>query len=420
MIYSKWGGIYLIWFKYKDFLGIKMKFKNYIQIHEKLASTKILSGIPHFKNLIQQGDDIVEKILTQPLIIIEKQDGQKFSLKKTDQGIIEYWSKNKKLDRAFLLVNKNWRILINRLEDLRKETGNFSKLPNNSEISGEFIKGPIGNTIEYTKIPRGNWVVFYAEVAGKKYTSIDYQILHQWADYFQSERQPVLFDGILSEKQKEEIIGFLVLSDEERISKYKTKDFTTFIIEVIKPGYIPISGEKIEGIVIYSRNKLLPISIVKLVDPSFMEKNKAKWNLFGEEIEEFKMKLISFIVKNTTTDLINSIWKENKDELEKMSGEEKYVFLLDKVFLQLINRNDLKVIFEEFRILDGLEPNPNVDLDHIDRKVKIYLKNWFNIEFYILMLLIFNKERTRRSGKLYKSLDLEKFNSIVKLLRKEY
>lgn len=390
-----------------------MTFKQFF-LESKLESKKI-TFLPHLKDVIKQGKDIVENILTSHLIISEKKDGSKFSIIKTSDGEVEYWSKNVKLDKPFLIANKNWSKLIDRLEVLRKKTKNFSKLPNNSEVSGEFIQSVDHNTVAYQKLPKGNWVVYFANINGTEYNVPQYQELHEISDYFESEKEPILFDGKLSEEQKNKLFEFLDLSDEERIKKFKTENFTQFIISIIKPDYEPLLGQKMEGIVLYVKGQELPINIVKIVDPTFTEINRERWDKNKVKIEEFKRELIGFILKNTPISLIKKYKKDFSEMLSGMKEDEKYVFLIDRLLTHYGTKKkvELDEIRNKFKELANIE-NVYINKDLIGNESKYTInKDWLSRELYLLMLIALRREKKKRS-EMFKNVDLEQFNSIVR------
>ena len=393
-----------------------MNFKQFL-IEEKLGSKEI-TGLPHLSDYIEKGKDLVLSLLSDNIIISEKKDGQKFSLIKTKEGNVEYWSKNYKLDKPFLIINPAWKKLINRLEALRKKTNNFSDIPNDSEISGEFIKDVKANTIEYTKIPKGSWVVYYADIAGTKYGVEEYSELHKWADYLESEREPIIFDGKLSKTQQKKILEFLEMPKEDKIEKFKTTDFTQFILEIINPKYEPLLGKKMEGIVIYTMNKEIPLGVVKIVDPLFTITNRERWDKNKDTIEGFKSDLIKFLSENMTVEKIKYLKDVYSKELADLTDDERFIELVDKVFILFADKNkkELESIFSKYKSLKDLEL---VSLDEklISPKVLGKIKdNWFLRELYILMLIVLRKEKSKKSG-IFKNIDISQFNKIVREIK---
>lgn len=362
---------------------------------EKLSSTN-LTSIPHLKNL--DSFDI-ERILKEHLVIVEKVDGIKFSIVKTKDGIIEYWSKKNKLDKAMRIIGK-WDILIDRLEVLKEKTNNFSKLLNNSEISGEFFSSAKTNTIAYSKVPKGNFVVFYIKLNGKEFNSKEYPILWEWADYLESERQPVLFSGKLSDKQ---IYRLKELIKQEKGSS----NFISELLNIINPQY---TNKEIEGIIIYSGT-----NVVKIVHPSFYSINKERWEENKEQTNLIRKNLLNFVLSNLTVTFLKNITNTYSSDLKDLSDDDKYIFLINKIFLFLSKNLEIKELNDKFKTIEFESITFNEK--YLSSKIRSQLNEGFIFkELYRLLLLIFRKEKLRKMD-IFKDIDLNKFNELVKILK---
>ena len=352
------------------------------------------ASIPHLKDY--EPDDIF-RILSRPIVAVEKLNGVKFTIIKTKDGKVQYWSKNNKLDKAMRIVGK-WDVLISRLETLREKTNNFEKLPNDSEISGEFFSSSTDNTEEYDDVPRGNFVISFAKVKGKEYTSSEVKELQKWSEYFESGKQTVMFSGKLSNDQ---IIKLKI------ILQRKDKNFLNDSINIIDPEY----SKEIEGIVIYSDS-----TVAKIVDPVLTTTNNPQRGEDQKETAEFKKDLMRFVLLYITPRTIDSVKQSYADKLAKLKHtEDKYLFTIDKLFLLTLHYPEFKALEKKFK--DFKFQSSELTDTHIQQRVKDAIKkSAVAKEFYQLILIIFRKEHKQHKD-IFKDVDLDKFNSLVKVMR---
>ncbi len=387
-----------------------MDFKTFTK---NLKGSKLLSNaitfIPHLKTIYNESPELIEEIFKQPVVIVEKQDGKKFSVVKTAEGKIEYWSKNQPIDKIMRIVNGSWDKLIERLDVLRKKTNNFSELSNGSEISGEFFGEAQENVVQYAEAPKGNWVVYFANIKGKLHTSVSYKELWKWADYFEAERQPIIYVGVLDADKVDKITEFLRMSDEERLEQFKSNNFTQYLLNILNPDY---KGTQIEGVVLYTQLEQVPL--VKIVDPVFSKTNKEKWDKNKDVEQQFKRELFEVVYPEVES-LAGNLKNTYSLDLKGLNSVDQYLFLIDKLFLLLMNNNkDIINILNQYQELE--RPDSELGEKYIKPRIWGHISNsWKNKQLYIILLMGFRKQTSSRRA-IYKNIDIIKFNTIVQLL----
>ena len=88
---------------------------------------------------------------------------------------------------------------------------------------------------------------------------MDKEELDKWADILDIERPPIIFQGKLTDEQKEKILDFVYTPLDELVGKFKTASFTKYIINVLNPtlktSFLRDSADKdIEGIVFHHKS----------------------------------------------------------------------------------------------------------------------------------------------------------------------
>lgn len=396
-----------------------INFKDFLKIKNKKLISSVLTFIPHLKNIYLESPMTIDKVLNTPVVIAEKQDGMKFSIVKTIDERVEYWSKNMKLDIISRTINKDWDVLIDRLEELRKRTDNFKKLPKGSEIAGEFFGNSLENIVDYTHPPRGNYVVYFANISSKIYTTLQYKELWKWADYLESERQPVIYDGKFTEEAKNAIMSFIQMTDEGRLQIFKNGNFDVFLENLM--GTLPNSkfrkGAK-EGIVLYSRVPELPLS--KIIDPEFTAKNRMKWDSFKEALTEFRKELIAQTVKRMSDEVLYTYKETYSIDLEMLeTPEERVLLILSKMFVKLLSKDHvIESIFKKYKKLKNKGPFSEINDKYLAHTPRLYglLNDWFLKEYFTVVLTTFRNKQKSRRGYL-KGIDLDRVNEIIKILK---
>ena len=231
---------------------------------------------------------------------------------------------------------------------------------------------------------------------------------------------PIIYNGKLSGKQKEQLTDFLTTEWDDLFIKFKTESFTSYIISILnsklKNTALNIGTTKpIEGIV-FSFNDGGTFINAKVVDPLYTQsaRNKTK-NRYTPEAKENNSNL-----KEILSDMIGFIKTKGTYELilKGKTKDSRYVEALSELFLQYYQKNKSK--FSKIEAHGGdvkeLDVNykfiPNKELQSI-LKSKPKVKRVFK-----LFLNTFGKTRNRATNTIDKSMlgDIGTITSKVKRL----
>lgn len=214
-----------------------------------------------FPKIHSLGTKHVRDIFMEPVEITEKLDGSQFGF-----GIV---------GGELVIRSKGAVINQSNPENLFNEGVAYIKsieglLPNNMFFYGEYFKKPKHNTICYDRIPKHHIALFGVLNLPDMFNS-NYMDLKRWADLFDIEPIPLLFSGIVKDK---EYLNSLM-------------NFTSVL-----------GGARVEGIVVknYQRSivinqdYILPITCAKLVSEEFKEVHRGRWKAEetkGGKLEQF-------------------------------------------------------------------------------------------------------------------------------------
>jgi hypothetical protein len=290
----------------------------------------------------------------------------------------------------------------------------------------EYFTSPTAQTIQYDRLPKNHLILSYIHVmdeAGSTQTTIqDKAELDKWADFLDIERPPIIFQGKLTDEQKEKILDFAYTALDELVSKFKTKSFTKYIINVLNPqlttSFLRDTSDKdIEGIVFrfYEPHKDDSVFLAKLVDPAFQAqaKQKARDRADSPKSDDY--------IWIMTSDLMNFIEALSDAELDaiKTTGdtfERRYLEIINYIFKKFIKSHGAKYRGLEISTPEFLnKPEFDVNRELIGDKevIKLIDSDKTIKELYRVFLNTFRKKKVRVSSTFFNKTMKETLNSQI-------
>lgn len=199
--------------------------------------------IESYSSIYALGHRYLSDLFNGPVVIQEKIDGSQFSFGVID-GKLQCRSRGQEIH-----VDAPEKMFAAAVESVKR----FQEfIPAGYIFRCEYLQKPKHNVLAYSRVPKGNLVLFDAATIGQNYVSTE--SLHQWANIFEIEPVPVLFEGVanLSSDMLQEFLG------KESV----------------------LGGCKIEGVVVKNYNRFGPdkkMLIGKFVSPAFKEVHKHEW-----------------------------------------------------------------------------------------------------------------------------------------------
>lgn len=368
-----------------------------------------MAGLSHIKDLAEKkGKEFIENLLNKNVIVNEKMDGAFFGVQKNcETGKLEFLKKNGKISYIDRVLSKYYEPAISHMESISPDS-----IPCKHTFGFEFFTNKNSQNIQYDRLPQNQLILSYVHEMDDKgeiqRTIQDSKTLNEWADKLQVERPPIVFEGKLSEPQKIEIMDFIYTPVDQLLEKFKTESFTKHILGVFNPklkdSFLKEGLDKaIEGLVFRFYDPAVnekedTVFLAKLVDPWFQHNAIQR-----AETQREEAKKSDDYIWITVIDLMNYIERFSNAELRELdmngnSPEEKYVSLINSIYLGFIHEFGEKYIGLDIKIPDYLkkeEFNVNFDLINNPEVIDLIEKNPNFKEIYRILLNVFRKKNIR-------------------------
>jgi hypothetical protein len=381
-----------------------------------------MSGISHLYDLYnKKGQDFIEKLFNTYVTVNEKMDGSAFIFERDlETGKFRFYKRDQRnpitmVDRTLM---KYYETPIQYIESLPPHI--ITKIPRGWKFGLEYFSNPQPVEIAYDRVPKNNLILSYVHVVEEpgviQRTIQEKDKLDDWADLLGVERPPIIFQGKLSEEQKNNILDFLRTPFDELVEQFKTKSFVRFIIGILNPELKKTAlnedlDKAIEGIVFRFGDEEGGDPILsKMVDPIFTEMAKTKALKRKDEKP-------SDFLGITLIDVMNFILQRGIDSFSCKgdTNDERYVSFMSSVFVDFLEEYSDMYKGADFQEPDYLKKDEfRINKKFIKNKDVInYLEKDESFEsLFKLMLNSFRKIK-KRAGGLINQGALEQFNSLV-------
>ena len=374
-----------------------------------------MAGLSHLRDVYdKRGKDFLEGLLNKTVIVNEKMDGAFFGAQKNPEtNKFNYFKRNAEITHIDRVLSKYYEPAIKHFEGLNSEA--VSQIPNNYHFGMEWFTSPKAQTIAYDRLPKNGLILSYIHILDESgqisETIQDKETLDKWAGILNIEPPPIVFQGKLTDFQKEKVQEFIYTPFSELVDRFKTTSFTKYIISVLNPemgaSFLRDTlDQDIEGLVFRfydPKNKSEDsVFLAKLVDPVFQANAKQKAQ---DRVQKKSDDYIWIIV----IDLMNFIERNSVSELRaiKLSGksyEERYISLVNHIYLNFISEfgekyTDLDIQIPEF--LQREEFGVNFKMINNNKVTKILESNHNFKEIYRIFLNIFRKKSVRVSSTFF-------------------
>jgi len=382
-----------------------------------------MAGISHLYDIYnKKGKDFIDNLFNTYVTVNEKMDGSAFVFERDPEtGRFNFYKRDQRypitlVDRTLM---KYYEKPINYIESLPPHI--INEIPRGWRFGLEYFSNNQPVEIAYDRLPKNNLILSYIHTKnenGRPSSTIqDQEQLNNWADLLGVERPPIVFQGMLTDDQKNQILDFLRTPFDQLVSEYKTKSFVRYIIGVLNPSSKTSAlnndlDKPIEGIVFRfgeEDNGKEPI-LSKMVDPVFTEMAKEKYSKRSEEKPSDFLGL-------TIMDLMNYILEEGVETFNVAGDteDERYISFMSDVFVKFLGEYAYKYRGADFQEPDYLRKDEfRLNLDRIkDKRVLKYLDTDDSYEsLFKLMLNSFRKIRKRASGIITPGI-IDQFNIVV-------
>jgi len=382
-----------------------------------------MSGISHLYDIYnKKGKEFIDNLFNSYVTVNEKMDGSAFVFDRDlETGRFNFYKRDQRnpitlVDRTLM---KYYEKPIQYIESLPPHI--LKEIPRGWKFGLEYFSNTQPVEIAYDRLPKNNLILSYIHTKsddGKPSSTIqNKEKLDTWADLIGVERPPIIFQGLLSEEQKESISDFLRTPFEDLVNEYRTRSFVRYIIGVLNPEAKESAlnadlDKPIEGIVFRfgeEDSDSEPI-LSKMVDPVFTEmaKEKAK-KRFTEKPSDF--------LGITVLDVMNFILERGVDSFNVVGDTEdqRYISFISDVFAKFLDENGYKYKGADFQEPDYLKKDEfrlNKPLIK-DRRVLSYLESDDSYESLFKLILNSFRKIKKRAGGIITAGIIDQFNLLV-------
>jgi cytidyltransferase-like protein len=360
-------------------------------------------------------------MLKNRVLVTEKVAAPQFLVRRNLDGFEYFKSSNSdKLNLVDRTIISLYEIAINYMQSLPNSVK--GQMPIDWRFGFEYLPEVKVSKIKYGKTPKNNLILTHIQQMGEgnkvKKTINDPIILNKWAKILDVQQPSVLFDGYLSQLQRDELLELLAMSDRQFSESFdylpETKDKTSFTSKIVKlfnPNAFETAlnadiEEEFDGLVV-----------------NFIDGNSMK----SFKLEDFIRKTgidtsSSHMYQIAVTDFLEFIAQFNIDEMQLVDerADYRYLEIMSIIFNEYVDKHSSKYIgvnFEsaEFSSADSFKLN----LKYITNEKTIkYVSNDILAELLKMILGSFRKKRTKTTD-LIDVDTMERMNEIIEKINEK-
>lgn len=354
-------------------------------------------------------------MLKNRVVVTEKISAPSFHVRRTFNKFEYYKSgKGEAMNMVDRTIVKLYEAGIKHIQSLDPSTK--EKMPTDWKFGFEYLPENNISEFKYEELPKNSLILNHIQQIGangkvKKIIS-DPSVLNKWADILEVQRPSVIFDGILDENQKKELVELLSTSDSEFNNLYdydvNTEAKTSFTMKAFK------MFEKA------STRTTLCSDLEKEIDGlvlTFSEGGRLK----SFKLEDFTRKVnenrsSSHIYQLTITDMLEymTVYDFSSIQLTEESADYRYMELMSAVFNEYLKENSTKYIGVNFESADFADSDSfRLNTKYIKNETTLkYVSNPILAELFKITLGSFRKKKSKTSDILDEDM-IARLNDIV-------
>ena len=365
------------------------------------------------------GQQLIEDLFKDYLVVSEKLSGSSFSFKKDGEGITFYKGGNQKpinlIDRTIMVYYEK---PINFIKSVTSK--NLSSIPENWKFCFQYFVNTNPGIITYDRLPKNNLVLTHIKVmtpAGKVTKVIeDPRVIRDWANALGVTPLLPLFKGYLTEDQKKKIKEFLETPKEDHAEIFSTNSFAEYLLRILNPNIQSTTLQNdlkkpIESIVFkFYKSGTKQVIAAKLIDPYTI-------NLMKEKEPIDMRKAPADINEIILLDLLAFIEERGikKHEILGDAEDTRYIELVSNIFNDYVTKRGkdiAKIDIEKAEFAKGKEFDLNVELIPSQRTKDILNSNPKLKDLFKIILGSLKKKR-KNTGNIMTPSVIEDFNKMV-------
>lgn len=356
-------------------------------------------------------------MLKNRVLVTEKVAAPTFLVRRKSDGFEYFKSSNSdKLNLVDRTIISLYEIAINYMQSLPTTIKN--EMPTDWRFGFEYLPELGASKISYTTTPTNNLILTHIQQIGEtgkvKKTINDPEILKKWSKILNVQAPNIIFDGYLSQLQKDELLELLGMSNREFSEAFdylvETKDKTSFTSKIFKLFNPSISGSSLNADLESEIDGL----IINFIDGKFM--NSFKLEDFNRTINIEDQKESSHMYQIAVTDFLEYLAQYNLDDikLEEDNADYRYLEIMSVIFNSYIDKNSSKYIGVNFESAEfSAAESFKLNIKYIkNEKTLKFVANGVLAELFKMILSSFKKKRTKAT-ELIDEDTMKRMNEII-------
>ena len=364
-----------------------------------------MAGISYLYEEYKKDPARIEKLLGEKIEITEKLDGSRFLVQALEGGTLAFYKRKdmsiSKIDRT---LSKYYEKAIMHFDNFSEDK--IAELPEGWRFGMEYFPNLHPVTIIYDKLPLNNLVLTDIKVKDPRDKTIDVitdkATLNKWADILEVESPPIIFEGQLTESQRNRILDFLNTPYTDLVKRFKTENFTHFILSLLNPqlksSFLHDNTDKdIDGLIFKFDGK----ESFRVSNPEVATQKGVKRDDKPSDIYNLTLVILHEFL--TGLDF-------NKIKLKEKTYEERYIEFIGKVFNLFLQSPQYKKNFEkgvDFELpafLSRAESNVNFKFVKDAETLSSLEKSNTNRELFKILMASMRSHKKKPSGFFTKEL----------------
>jgi len=367
----------------------------------------------------KKGKEFIEKLFNNRVTVNEKINGFSFYIEKNLDGTFSFYKKEQ--DNPISLVDRtlmsHYESPIHYFTSLDKEIKD--KIPFRWKFGFDFLPTRDPLTIIYDRIPK-NGLILSCIIERDEYGNFIRQVtqktdLDSYADILGVSRFPILFQGMLTDEQKNAVMEVVSVDTKTLRERYNTDSVIKAVVSVLSPElkFTALNDsldKSIEGVIFRFDEREGDSVLAKIIDPVFSE-------LLKERDKNSTKALPNDTYSLTLLDVMYFILDRGVESfpVEGATSTEKYMSFICSVFNKLIREQGDKYRGLDFREPDFLKSDiikTNKSLIPSEECIS-YLEEDDSFDSLFRIILSAFRKYKRRTNAMFTPGVIEQFNLLI-------
>lgn len=358
-------------------------------------------------------------MLKNRVIVTEKISSPTFLVRRKLDGFEYFKSSNSdKLTLVDRTIISLYEVAINYIQSL--PTNIKKEMPTDWRFGFEYLPEVDASKIKYQNTPTNNLILNHIQQIGEngkvKKTINDPEILNKWSNKLQVQSSNVIFDGYLSQQQRNELLSILTMNNREFSDKFdyssETNDKTSFTSTIFKIFNPSISASALNSDLESEIDGL----ILNFIDGRNMSSFKIEDFNRTYDIEDNKESSHTYQI--AVTDFLEFLTQYDLDtiQLEEENADYRYITIMSVIFNDYIGKNAAKYIGVNFESAEFASANSfKLNTKYIkNEKTLRFASNEILAELFKIILSSFRKKRNKPSD----LIDIDTMNGMNTIIDK--